>query len=68
MTTIPNELKITINTSIPGYQKIEYKPSMTITNISSDDSSIRFNPLIKLDKKKPSSLVILFPLHKTKKL
>ena len=51
MTSIPNELKITINTSIPGYQKIEYKPSMTITNIGSDDNSIRFNPLIKLDKR-----------------
>jgi len=50
MTTIPNELKITIHTSIPGYQTIEYKPSMTITNISTDDSSVRFNPLIKLDK------------------
>jgi hypothetical protein len=50
MTTIPNELIININTSIPGYQKIRYKPSMTIKNISSDDSKIRFDPLIKLSK------------------
>ena len=52
MTTIPNELIIEINTSIPGYQKIKYKPSMTIKNISSDDNKIRFNPLIKLNKNK----------------
>ena len=46
MATIPNQLNITINTSIPGYQKVIYKPSMTIENISSDDNSVRFNPLI----------------------
>ena len=50
MTTIPNELNITINTSVPGYQKIEYKPYMTIPYISSDDNTIRFNPMIKLNK------------------
>jgi hypothetical protein len=50
MTTIPNELKIIINTSIPGYKKIDYKPSMTLPNISSDDNVIRFDPLIKLDQ------------------
>ena len=47
MTTIPNELKITINTNIPGYQTINYKPSMTFPNDKSDNS-ISFNPLIKL--------------------
>lgn len=48
MTTIPNELKITINTSIPGYQKITYKPYMTIKNINKQDDTVFFNPLIKL--------------------
>lgn len=52
MTTIPNELIITINTSIPGYQKITYRPSMTIPNISHTDNKILFDPLVKLNKKK----------------
>jgi hypothetical protein len=50
-TIIPNELNITINTSIPGYQKIRYNPSMTIKEISKDDNTVRFNPLIKLNQK-----------------
>ena len=50
MDTIPNELNITINTSVNGYQKIEYKPFMTIPDISRDDNTIRFNPMIKLNK------------------
>ena len=50
MSTIPNQLNITIRTSIPGYQKVQYKPSMTIKNIGKDDSSVKFNPLIKLQK------------------
>jgi len=44
----PDQLNIIIRTSIPGYQKIEYKPSMTIKN--SDEKGVRFNPLIKLNK------------------
>ena len=47
---IPNQLNIIINTSVPGYQKIEYKPYMTIPDISKDDKKIMFNPLFKLDK------------------
>jgi hypothetical protein len=47
---IPNQLNIIINTSVPGYQKIEYKPYMTIPDISKDDKKIIFNPLIKLNK------------------
>lgn len=47
---IPNQLNIIINTSVPGYQKIEYKPYMTIPDISRDDTSIRFEPLFKLSK------------------
>ena len=50
MTTIPNELIININTSVPGYQKLRFKPSMIIKNISNDDSTVRFNPMIKLSK------------------
>ena len=50
MPIIPNEIIITINTSIPGYQKIKYTPSMTIKNISNNDNTIRFNPLTKLSK------------------
>jgi len=46
----PNQLNIIINTSVPGYQKIEYKPYMTIPDISKDDKKIMFNPLFKLDK------------------
>ncbi len=49
MTTIvPNQLIITINTSIPGYQKLKYSPSMTIPN--STEKTVIFDPLVKLDK------------------
>ena len=47
---IPNQLNVIINTSVPGYQKIEYKPYMTIPDISKDDKKIMFNPLFKLSK------------------
>ena len=62
MTTIiiPNELNITINTSVPGFQTIKYKPSMTIPNINKDDRTVRFDPLLKLNpatiKKVPEDL------------
>ena len=49
-TTIPNQLNITIKTSIPGYQRIEYKPFMTNPKISKNDRSVLFNPLFKLNK------------------
>jgi len=45
--TIPNELKITINTSIPGFQNIRYKPYMTFPN-DKNDNAVQFNPLVKL--------------------
>jgi hypothetical protein len=44
---IPDQLNITIRTSVPGYQKIEYKPSMTIKD--SDSKGVQFNPLIRLN-------------------
>jgi hypothetical protein len=50
MSTVPNELIITLHTSIPGYQKIKYLPSMTMKDINSDDKTIIFDPLIKLNK------------------
>ena len=48
--TIPDELNIILNTSVPGFQKIHYKPYMTIPNISRGDRSIKFNPLIMLNQ------------------
>jgi hypothetical protein len=44
----PNQLNIIINTSVFGYEKIIYKPSMTITD--TDEKNVEFNPLIKLNK------------------
>jgi hypothetical protein len=42
----PDQLNIIIRTSVPGFQRIEYKPSMTIKD--SDEKGVKFNPLIKL--------------------
>ena len=53
---IPNELKITINTRVPGFQTINYLPSMTIPNISKDDKTIHFEPLIKLKQSSVNSV------------
>ncbi len=53
---IPDQLNITIRTSIPGYQKIEYKPSMTIKD--SDSKGVQFNPLIKLNKSRIDTIPI----------
>ena len=46
---IPNTLNITLNTGVPGFQKIRYKPNMTIPSIDKKATSIQFNPLIKLN-------------------
>lgn len=51
---IPDQLNITIRTTIPGFQKIEYKPSMTIKD--SDSKGVQFDPLIKLDKSKINAM------------
>ena len=48
MTNVPNELKIKINTSIPGFSSVNYTPNMTIPNIN--DKSVCFNPLVKLSQ------------------
>jgi len=50
----PDQLNITIRTTVPGYQKIEYKPSMTIKN--TDEKTVKFNPLIKLNKSKINTI------------
>ena len=47
---IPNSLTITINTSVPGYQTIKYKPDMTIKNIDKDEKTIWFDPLVPLEQ------------------
>jgi len=44
----PDQLNIIIRTSIPGFQEIEYKPSMTIKDTNEKD--VMFNPLIKLNE------------------
>jgi hypothetical protein len=44
----PDQLNIIIRTSIPGYQKIMYKPSMTIKDTT--EQNVRFNPMFKLNQ------------------
>jgi hypothetical protein len=48
MTTIPNELKINVKTSVPGKQLFRLEPSMIMKNENSKDDTFQFNPLIKL--------------------
>jgi hypothetical protein len=56
MTSVPNELTINIITSIPGFQKIKFKPSMLIKDISKDDTIVRFDPLIKYNQEQISQI------------
>ena len=60
---VPNSLTITINTSVPGYQTIKYKPEMTIKNIDKDEKTVWFNPLVPLEQsvidKVPESIRVL---------
>jgi hypothetical protein len=44
---IPNELKITFNTSVPGFQNIRYTPNMTLPELDKKDNTLFFNPLVK---------------------
>ena len=50
--SIPNTLTIFINTNIRSSNKLIYKPSMTIPDISNDkkNESVNFDPIIKLNK------------------
>ena len=58
---IPNALTITINTSVPGYQEIKYKPNMTIPD--TEETTVCFEPLIPLKEsvidKVPESVKVL---------
>ena len=47
MSYIPNELNVTMNTNMPGFSKLKYKPDMTIPGLKA--KNIQFNPLIKLN-------------------
>lgn len=47
---IPDQLNIIIRSSIPGFQKIQYKPEMSLKDAGRDDNSVRFNPLYRLNK------------------
>ena len=49
-TPIPNSVSITLLTKIPGFQKIKYKPSMTIPDDDNKNETVYFNPLIKINK------------------
>jgi len=46
---IPNSLSITIHTDIPGYQNVNFKPSMIDPQIGESNKTVWFNPLVKLD-------------------
>jgi len=47
---IPNELNITIKTNVPGFQTIDYNPTMTIPNLDKEKyNKVIFDPLIKLN-------------------
>ena len=50
MTSVPNELTINIITSIPGFQKIKFKPSMLIKDLGKDNDTVHFDPLIKYNQ------------------
>jgi hypothetical protein len=56
MDEIPNELKIKINTSIPGFQSIDYTPSLSFPETK--EEHVYFNPLVKLN----SSIINNIPL------
>ena len=45
----PDILKVTLNTSVPGYQTILYRPVMSDPKINQADTNIRFNSTVKLN-------------------
>ena len=47
-TNVPDELIINIVTSIPGYEKIKFSPSMLSQNMNISNRNVLFNPLYKL--------------------
>ncbi len=48
--SVPNSLSIILETRIPGYEKIEYKPLMTNPKINPNMDKVYFDPLVKLTK------------------
>ena len=52
MNDIPDTLEVDLNTNIPGFQTMRYKPYMSIPTIGQRDDHIIFNPLIRLEKSK----------------
>ena len=46
---IPSDLRITINTGVPGFQSIVYKPQMTIPDTK--EKKIWFTPLVRLNQR-----------------
>ena len=61
MSSIPNELKINMNTNMPGYAKLFYKPNMCVKDSKAE--SVEFNPLVKYN-----SNIIEEAIQKFKKL
>jgi len=59
--SIPNTLTIYINTRIPGFQKLKYRPSMTVSTASNE--TVYFDPLVKLTK----SIIQSVPLNPNEK-
>jgi hypothetical protein len=48
--SVPNSLSIILETRIPGYEKIQYKPLMTNPKINPNMDKVYFDPLVKLTK------------------
>lgn len=49
MSSIPNELKINMNTNMPGYAKLFYRPNMCVKDSKAE--SVEFNPLVKYNSR-----------------
>lgn len=64
MNVIPDTLEIDLNTNIPGFQTIRYKPYMTFPTISQLDDHVIFNPLMKLEKAKITDARIPEPIQR----
>ena len=63
--SIPNTLTVYINTRIPGFQKLKYKPSMTVANAG---DNVYFDPLVKLSKSTIQSVPVTANENKEKQV
>ena len=60
--SIPNTLTIYMNTLIPGFQKLKYRPSMTVPDAkNAKNENIYFDPLVKLTNRAIQSVPPLNP-------